>query len=736
MKAKTIAIVSAALAYAVIGFFVAEYLAGIAYFLLNKSVPDNITLDTWAAYWHWYGDDPVQRKRLQLSACAAAILVYLGPLIVAAALSRKQRSLHGDARFARSSEVRKAGLYAERGIIVGKYQGRYLMFDGQQFVLLAAPTRSGKGVAIVLPNLLNFAGSVVVLDIKLENFKLTSGFRAAHGQKVFLFNPFAEDCRTHRWNPLDGISRDRNFRVGDVLAIGQVLYPSDADEKSKFWNDSARNIFLAFVLYLLETPDLPCTFGEVLRQGSGKGKPIKEYIQDIISARVNGDEALSDECLDAFGRFLSAPDDTLGSIISTFNAPLLIFANPIVDAATSASDIDVTAVRKELMSIYIGIQPNRLADAALLINLFFSQLINLNTKELPQDNPTLKHQCLLILDEFTAIGKVGIIAKAVSYIAGYNLRLLPIIQSISQLESVYGEKDTRTFVTNHALQILYPPREQKDANDYSEMLGYFTEKSVSTGISRPRAWGGNSGSSSENISDQRRALMLPQELKELGLDKEIILLENTKPILCQKARYFDDHSFIDRLKGVSPTLRALGKELPTKDQLEKAAFVLNELAAPVPQMDIERHKAKAEKRMREAKPNEVIDPSKLAIDVDALPTIDNPDAPSEEQIADLVDAFFSQLEWVDQKTGEAAEAPTAGVIDFGADASADTGDGVGDDAGGGEIEPVFETVAAQEEEPPDDDFEEPAIAEPPISPTLRRPGAPEADAIRLTALDN
>lgn len=532
------------------------------------------------------------------------------------------------------------------GVIVGKYNNQYLIFDGQQFILLAAPTRSGKGVAVVVPNLLNFADSVVVLDLKLENFRFTSLFRERNGQQVFLFAPFSEDGITHKWNMLDTISRDINLRVGDVLSVGQSLYPSDSDPKEKFWNDNARNLFLAFVLYLMETPELPCTFGEVFRQSSGKGKPLKEHIESIIIDRSNGDKALSSECLDAFSRFLASPENTLGNIISTFNAPLLIFANPIVDAATSSSDFDINEVRKKRMSIYIGIQPNRLADAALLVNMLFSQLINLNTKQLPEDNPDLKYQCLLIMDEFTAIGKVGIIAKANSFIAGYNIRLLTIIQSVSQLESVYGEKDTRTLVTNHALQIMYPPREQKDANEYSEMLGYFTEKALSTGVSRPRAWGNNSGSSSENVSDQRRALMLPQELKEMPQDEEIIILENTKPILCHKARYFSDHVFIDRLKSVSPTLAALPKKkLPSEKELKHAAFNLKELSSVVPVIDIGLHRAKTESRIRPLEEGEKIDLSKLAIDIDELPKLDNPENPSQEQVVGLVDAFFSQLNW-------------------------------------------------------------------------------------------
>lgn len=437
-------------------------------------------------------------------------------------------------------------------LVVGVWRGRYLRFAGQQFVLLAAPTRSGKGVGIVVPNLLSYEHSVVALDIKQENFAITAGFRRAHRHEVYLFNPFAEDFRTARYNPLSAIS-EGIFRVGDILAIGYALYPSGGHDS--FWNDSARNLFLGLTLLLCELrdaragketrelnlPDYPVTVGEVLRQSSGKGQPVKQYLNSLLA---NYAAVLSGACVDALNRFLANDDKVLASILATFNAPLTIWANPVVDAATSANDFDLRDVRKKLMTVYLGITPDHLAESAVLLNLMFSQLVNLNTKKLPQDDPDLKYQCLMLMDEFTSIGKVGIIAKAVSYMAGYNMRLLAIIQSVAQLESVYGREDARTFATNCAMQLLYPPREQKDANEYSEMLGYLTQKSVS--ISRPRGWV-TKGGESESISDQRRALLLPQELKELGQDKEIILLENTKPILADKIIYYRDPVFQARI---------------------------------------------------------------------------------------------------------------------------------------------------------------------------------------------
>ncbi|WP_321893754.1 type IV secretory system conjugative DNA transfer family protein [Paraburkholderia tropica] len=444
-------------------------------------------------------------------------------------------------------------------LVVGVWRGRYLRFAGQQFVLLAAPARSGKGVGIVVPNLLSYPDSVVVLDIKQENFHLTAGFRRAHGHDVYLFNPFAEDGRTHRYNPLSAISGGV-FRVGDILAIGYALYPVGGHDD--FWKDQARNLFLGIVLLLCEwrdarragnadVPDCPVTMGEVLRQSSGNGMPVKAYLQQAL---LQNRRRLSGACVDALNRFLANDDKVLASILATFNAPLTIFANPVVDAATSANDFDLRDVRRRRMSVYVGITPDHLTEAALLVNLLFSQLVNLNTKELPQDNPALKVQCLLLMDEFTSVGKIHIIARAVAYMAGYNLRLLSIVQSVSQLESVYGRADARTFVTNHAMQIIYAPREQKDANEYSEMLGTFTDRSRS--VSRSNAIFGGRGGSSESFSEQRRPLLLPQELKELGREKEIILLENTKPILAERICYWRDPVFTSRL-AAAPAIPAM-----------------------------------------------------------------------------------------------------------------------------------------------------------------------------------
>ena len=538
-----------------------EYLSGLLTLLLLKLGTADLGPGTYWSYLRALDLPQVQPylAKIKVSGYIGFGVPLILWLIVVYFIARpKKQSMHGDARFANSSDLNKNGMFkaSNNGIIVGKFKGDLVRLSGQQFVILAAPTRSGKGVGVVIPNLLEYQESMVVLDIKQENFELTSGWRASQGQDIYLFNPFAEDRRTHRWNPLTYVSSDPAFRVSDLMSIATMLYPDGSDDQ-KFWVSQARNAFMAFTLYLFEKweddekRNIPLalrsnpTLGQVYRLSSGDGTDLKKLYQQLSQHAF-----LSGNARSAFSNMLSQADETFASILGTFKEPLNAWINPVLDAATSADDFLLTDVRKKRMTIYIGIQPNKLAEARLIVNLFFSQLINQNTKELPQNNKALKYQCLLLMDEFTSIGKVEIIASAVSYMAGYNIRLLPIIQSMAQLDATYGKDISRTLITNHALQIVYAPREQQDANDYSDMLGYTTVRKEN----RTRAKGGDSRSESE----ERRALMLPQELKAMGPDKEVFLYEGIPhPVLCDKIRYYQDKHFTERLmpKANVPTLK-------------------------------------------------------------------------------------------------------------------------------------------------------------------------------------
>lgn len=596
---------AAAVVFAVAGYIglacAALYLSSVFFLVLNKASPQQARLTSIVRYWDLYAADAPLRRKLQLAIAVSGVglLVVLPAALVAAA--RPRRALHGEARFASPAEIARAGLTGDgRGpaILIGRHRGRFLSLPGQLSVMLSAPTRSGKGVGVVIPNLLNWPDSVVVLDIKGENHAITAGYRAAHGQAVYAFSPFDEDARSHRWNPLTAVRTSPLHRVGDLLTIGQVFFPNDGGGTSSeaFFNDQARNLLLGLGLLLLETPSLPRTVGEMLRQSSGKGRSLKDHLAALISQRRDEDQPFSDECTDALQRLLSNSENTLSSVVATFNAPLTIFADAVVDAATSADDFGLDNLRRRRMSVYVRIPPNRLASARPLLNLFFSQLVSLNTQSLPEQDPALKVQCLLVNDEFTAMGRVGVITGAAAFLAGYNLRLLTVVQAMSQLDAVYGDKEARTFATNHGLQILFAPREQRDADEYSAMLGHFTERATSRG--RSRSLGGQGHSTvSRNDSEQRRALLLPQEFKELGSERLVVICENCKPILGEKIRYWRDKAFTSRL-------------LPPP---------------AVPRMNMDLHLARVQERWLyaddELGPGNSLDYEELAYDMSRLPEL-------------------------------------------------------------------------------------------------------------------
>ena len=649
----------------------ALYLAGALFLVLNKADPRQAQWASIVDYWRLYAGDALLRKKLVAAIAMAGIgtLVALPGALVATA--RPRRALHGDARFANAAEVARAGLLGDRSgqhagargpaILIGRYRGHFLSLPGQLSVMLSAPTRSRKGVGIVIPNLLNWRDSAVTNDIKGENYEITAGFRAALGQAVYAFSPFDEGGRSHRWNPLSAIRTSPLHRIGDLLSIGQVLFPNDVNGSSSeaFFNDQARNLFLGLGLVLLETPSLPRTIGELLRQSSGKGKTLQDHLTALITERNGPADTrpprpeshqaplppLSDECVDALQRLLSNSDNTLSSIVATFNAPLTIFADAIVDAATSADDFSLDDVRRRPMSIYVRIPPNRLASARPLLNLFFSQLVNLNTRQLPQEDPSLTRQCLLVNDEFTAMGRVSAITSAAAYLAGYNLRLLTVVQAMSQLDAVYGDKDARTFATNHGLQILFAPREQRDADEYSAMLGQCTERATSHGRSRSFGQHGHSAVST-NDSQQRRALLLPQEFKELGSERLVAIVENCKPILAEKICYYRDPVFTARLH-----------RPPT-----------------VPRMDVELHLARVQQRWRYAEdelgPDDCLRVERLAHDFSHLSDLIHA-APDDAADA-LLDALTQETETITPR----ADAASHGRIEGGWIGPAADDDGV------------------------------------------------------------
>lgn len=595
--------------------------AGLLISLKQPITFDSLKWNTFLETYKYYGNNPEYAKYMRFGfvGAVAPFILFLFFIVVLFIALRDVVYLHGNARMANDKDLSKSGFFPtsktkkkSTSILIGKipsgkYKGQFLQYIGQQFLMLYAPTRSGKGVSIVIVNCLYYQESLVVLDIKLENFIFTAGHREKNlGQEVFLFCPdgYADQqditerkLRTHRYNPLFYIRRDPIHKFGDLSKISTIMFPTSGGDND-MWTDLSANVFNAIVLYLLdcegetvtetqvkeengkitevdcEVPRYKVTMSQVYKlsipeDGSGLGnwflseiekrntpKNIREW---QAFARGDTDERpklslLSEDTILLMRQFADQKSEQQQSIMLTFNSNMKVFSNPITAAATDGNDFDLRELRRKKMTVYYGLAPSAIGTFERLTNLFFSQLLSENTRTLPEHDPTLKYQCLLMLDEFTSMGRLDIIQVSLAFTAGYNMRFVFILQNQEQLfddKKGYGKNGGTTILKNCAVEIVFPSKEVDEATkNLSETIGYYDLKQKKKSRSS-----GKSSSTSTSEDTQKRAVMLPQEIVELrdikhnpsGISlKQIIMSEFCRPLIADKIIYFDEPFFLER----------------------------------------------------------------------------------------------------------------------------------------------------------------------------------------------
>lgn len=497
------------------------------------------------------------KQHFLISAAGAIGVLLLAVVAVFAILTATDdREQHGSARLATRAEIRKVGMMepGRHALIIGQYIPQFLYANDKTFVLMIAPSRSGKGIGVVVPNLLNYNDSVATLDIKGEAWELSSGFRQQYGHEVYVWQPYCDatdevtkelQSKSHRYNPFYYLSGHIATRVGEIREICYALIP-DLGGENDFFRGGAREIMLAIALYLAESKR-KLTLGEIRRHshGYGTGYPLQKYLPYLIEQADKNGIALSERCRSLLAKSVNGPEDTIGSYIEELNKGLADWDNAIVVAATDENDFDLRELRRKRMTIYVVVEPNRLAFATRLLNLFFTQLVNLNLKERPEQDATIRHELLLLMDEFSSVGKIAVLEKGIGFIAGYGIRMLTIAQDIAQIEEVYGEKIAATFFSAHGVRVVFPPRSIKDAELLSRTIGTFTTDVVTTSIGQ-----GQKGQKTKNESQAARALFMPQELLAMSMEKpptELVFTDHTHTIKCERVRYFEDNRLASRV---------------------------------------------------------------------------------------------------------------------------------------------------------------------------------------------
>lgn len=566
-RRRALAFLGLAMAGVLLTFYLASY-----FFLMKLQSPAypplSATPMTVVNYYLQYGHEPYAQKWLLICLVGGALPSFAG---MAALLRPVQRSLHGDARFATTREIAVAGMFAKSGLILGRVGSRFIMLGKQMGALCAAPPRSGKGAGLVQPNALSWAGSFVVNDVRKECWRITSGWRATFSQ-VFLLDPLAEDGRTSGWNPMSYVRDDPALRINDLQKLANMLSPDPATG-DPFWPAACRDLFIGFGLYVMETPGLARTMGEVLRQAMfGGAESPGDHWKAIITQREKDGKPLSEACKALLYDFASLAPNTQSSVRKTYTAKLQLWGNPLVDAATSFDSFDLRQLRRERISIYVGVNPGDMDRLSLLLNLFFTQLLDLNMDKMPEDDPSVKYEMLVMMDEFTALGRMPIFSSAISAMGGYGIRPFVIIQAFAQLRATYGAELAEVIATCCGGLVVYAPREQKYAEDISKMLGNFTAKAKSKSH---QIMSGKFGSVNESAA--ARPLLNPNEVKQIGKDNEIIFVEGMLPIFCKKIWYWKLGAFSKRTNLEIPYIAPIPNSMsPTKTGIAQAITAVPE----------------------------------------------------------------------------------------------------------------------------------------------------------------
>ena len=498
-----------------------------------------------AFFWWWYAYDAYAPRIFLQGACIAASGGIIS-IVVAFAMSiwrareAKTAATYGSARWAAASELRAAQLMDQDGVVLGRFGRHYLRHNGPEHVLCFAPTRSGKGVGLVIPTLLTWPGSCVVHDIKGENWNLTSGFRARHG-RVLLFDP--TNRRSSAYNPLLEVRRGE-WEVRDVQNIADVLVdPEGALEKRNHWEKTSHSLLVGAILHVLYAEE-DKTLAGVANFLSDPRRPIEVTLNAMMTTAHLGGSSPHPVIASAARELLNKSENERSGVLSTAMSFLGLYRDPVIAQVTRWSDWQISDLveARRPASLYLVVPPSDISRTKPLIRLILNQIGRRLTEDL--DAQRRRHRLLLMLDEFPALGRLDFFESALAFMAGYGLKSFLIAQSLNQIEKAYGPNNS--ILDNCHVRVCFASNDERTARRISDALGMATELRAMKNYAGHRLspWLGHLMVSRQETA---RPLLTPGEVMQLPPDDELILVSGCSPIRARKARYFEDERFRERI---------------------------------------------------------------------------------------------------------------------------------------------------------------------------------------------
>jgi type IV secretion system protein VirD4 len=454
---------------------------------------------------------------------------------------------YGSARWATPKEVKAAGLFASKGVFLGRLENNYLRHDGPEHVMCFAPTRSGKGVGLVLPTLLSWTSSAVVHDIKGENWELTSGWRSTFSH-CLLFNP--TDSRSARYNPLLEV-RKGAAEVRDVQNIADILVdPEGALERRTHWEKTSHSLLVGVILHVLYAEEKK-TLTRVTEILADPAQSFEKTLRIMLATNHLGTETepkVHPVVAATARELLNKSENERSGVLSTAVSFLGLYRDPVVSRNTEYCDwriADLVSADKPV-TLYLVVPPSDISRTKPLIRLILNQIgrrltETLNTKA----GGRTQRQLLMMLDEFPALGRLDFFESALAFMAGYGIRAYLIAQSLNQIAKAYGENNA--ILDNCHVRIAFAANDERTAKRISDALGTATELRAQRNYAGHRLapWLGHVMVSRQETA---RPLLTPGEVMQLPPGQAIVLVSGLAPVRAIKLRHYEDANFVGRLR--------------------------------------------------------------------------------------------------------------------------------------------------------------------------------------------
>ena len=499
----------------------------------------------WDLFFWWFRFDAYAPEVFASAGSIAAsggITAVIASMALSVWRSReaKRAETFGSARWADKREIAASGLWKNKGVILGQYKDQYLRHDGPEHVLCFAPTRSGKGVGLVVPTLLTWPGSAIVHDIKGENWTLTSGFRAGFG-RVLRFDP--TDATSSAYNPLLEVRRGL-WEVRDVQNVADILVdPEGSLDRRNHWEKTSHSLLVGAILHVLYA-ESDKTLAGVANFLSDPKRNITSTLTDMMNTPHLGDDGPHPVIASTARELFNKSENERSGVLSTAMSYLGLYRDPVVAAVTSRCEWCIRDLVEGVLptTLYLVVPPSDINRTKPLIRLILNQIGRRLTEDL--DNKA-RHRLLLMLDEFPALGRLDFFESALAFMAGYGLKAFLISQSLNQIEKAYGANNA--ILDNCHVRVSFATNDERTAKRVSDALGTATELRAMKNYAGHRLspWLGHLMVSR---SETARPLLTPGEVMQLSPNDEIVMVSGISPIKAKKVRYYEDQQFKARIQ--------------------------------------------------------------------------------------------------------------------------------------------------------------------------------------------